>query len=158
MSEVRRPINEVGPVDRSGSVNILASVIRTDNTTTSRQRVTIRHLTFRRAHEHVEHGRKPARHQAVLDWDRGDFGIRQSLRDEHDSQRQAGHEIIQRPSIVISGQPPDDGKFLDNIQCRRRRNSTYSLLTKSENSVPGDIGPDVVFDPLINLHDAAVLP
>ena len=96
-------------------------------------------LAFRSAHECIESSWKPAGHQSILDRHSGNLCISQTLRDEHDTQRQASDNVVGEPSWVVSWQPSDNRDLVqDVIRCCSRQ-SACSSSTEGAGFVPSDI-------------------
>src|ERR1700749_227234 len=112
-SAVRRPISEVGPVERSTQVS--------PQVLSNRGARMGEILTLGGAHERVDGGRQPAGHQAVFDGDRGNRRICQTLGDQHDAQGQTRDHVADGPSRIVLGQPPYNGDFVEQIANGRSR-------------------------------------
>lgn len=127
--------------------------------------------TFCRSHDRIDGRRQPTRHQAVLNWDRCDLGVRQALWDQHQTRyiisnccnqrndaeaspnRQTSNNIVDDPSRIVSRQPSDYWSFVDNIMCCCRRRCLQASFRETTNSVPRVVRADVVDRSVDYLHD-----
>lgn len=143
MSAVKRPISEVGPVERSTEMVRFPLFML---------EVTAKALTFRSTHEGVQSTRQPAGHEAVLDGNGGQRRIGNALGDEHETQRQPRDNIVDDPSRVVMGQPAHDRDLVDEVPLCGRRQGASAAAGQVTNLLPSHIRPEVVLDAVDDLH------
>lgn len=54
------------------------------------------------------------------DWNGGNLGVGDALGHKHDTDSEAGNEVVQQPFGIVPGQPLDNGNLFDEVLSRGR--------------------------------------